>query len=71
MKNDDWGNFAIVAHRLKGAVLEVSGDRFCRLITEMEKLAIRRESSLLLMRYMALNEAFEALVLALKQEILR
>lgn len=71
MADEDWDNFALVAHRLKGAALEVSGYRFCRLIAEMEKLSIKRESGLLPTRCMALNEEFEALVLALNQEVLR
>ncbi|WP_421848397.1 hypothetical protein [Marinomonas sp.] len=59
-----------MAHRLKGAALEVSGYRFCRLITRMEELAIQGSSDQLPNRYQALREEFAALVLALNQEIL-
>lgn len=68
--NVDMANFALVAHRLKGAGLEVSGYRFCRLINQMEEQAINGESDQLSSSYVALREEFEALVLALKQEIL-
>jgi len=68
--NVDLANFALVAHRLKGAALEVSGYRFCRLINQIEEQAIKGESDQLSSCYAALTEEFEALVLALKQEIL-
>ena len=71
MMDEDWDDFALVAHRLKGAALEVSGYRFCQLITEMEGSAIQGKGDQLPIRYTALREAFEALALALKQEILR
>lgn len=70
MSDEDWKSFALVAHRLKGAALEVSGFCFCRLITEMEGLAIQRNSGQLPNRYQALREEFDALVIALNQEIL-
>lgn len=70
MAEEDWDDFALVAHRLKGAALEVSGYRLCRLIAEMEKLLIKHESDLLPTRYMALHEEFNVLVLALNQDVL-
>jgi HPt (histidine-containing phosphotransfer) domain-containing protein len=71
MADEDWDGFALVAHRLKGAALEVSGYRLCRLIAEMEKLSMKRESGLLPTSYVTLNDEFKALVLALNQEVLR
>lgn len=67
----DWHDFALVAHRLRGAALEVSGYRFCQLISEMEALVIKHESDLLAAYHVALTEEFDALVLALNQEIFR
>lgn len=71
MVDEDWHDFALVAHRLKGASLEVSGYRFCQLITDMKDLAIQGKGDLLPIRYTALSEEFDVLVFALKQEILR
>ena len=70
MADEDWADFALVAHRLKGAALEVSGYRFCQLITEMEGLALQGEGDKLPILHTALRSEFEALALALKQEIL-
>ncbi|MCW4630772.1 Hpt domain-containing protein [Marinomonas rhodophyticola] len=55
MMDEGWENFALVAHRLKGAALEVSGYRFCQLITEMERVAIQGKGDQLPIRYTALR----------------
>lgn len=71
MANQDWQNVALVVHRLKGAGLEVSGHRFCRLIDEVEVLVERHKIDALPKHLTVLLDEFETLVLALNQEILR
>jgi HPt (histidine-containing phosphotransfer) domain-containing protein len=71
MCNKDWQNVALVAHRLKGAGLEVSANRFCRLIDEVEERAAQHKNDVFPKQFNVLLVEFEALVLALNQHILR
>jgi len=70
LASHDWVNLAIVAHRLKGASLEVSGYRFCQLITEVEVLAKEHNVDKLSARLTTLTVEFDKLVIALNQDIL-
>lgn len=70
MEGQDLHNFDLVVHRLKGAALEVSAYRFCRLIGEVEVLAAQRNSEALPKSLMALREEFRSLVCVLNQELL-
>ncbi|MCW8355681.1 Hpt domain-containing protein [Marinomonas pontica] len=66
----DWVNFALVAHRLKGAALEVSGYRFCQLISKMERHALQSDHQSLGEDHHHLKSEFIVLVKALKLDIL-
>ena len=68
--NQEWGEFSLVAHRLRGAALEVSGNRFCKLIADMEMLYKQGSVEAISSRYGMLKEEFDALVYALKQHVL-
>lgn len=70
LASHDWVNLAIVAHRLKGASLEVSGYRFCQLITEVEALVKVHDFDRLTARLTSLTVEFDKLVIALNQEVL-
>jgi len=70
MAHQDWQNFALVIHRLKGAGLEVSGYRFCQLIREVEVLVAQDQIDMLVKRLIVLRGEFDMLALALNQEIL-
>lgn len=70
LASHDWFNFALVAHRLKGASLEVSGYRFCQLITEVESLAKEHNGEGISSRLAALKIEFDKLVSALKHDVL-
>lgn len=70
LASHDWLDLASVAHRLKGASLEVSGYRFCQLITEVETLAKEQNGEEISSRLVFLKIEFDKLVVALEQEIL-
>jgi hypothetical protein len=66
----DWLNFTLVTHRLKGASLEVSGYRFCQLITEVESLVKEENGKGISSHLTSLKVEFDKLVAALEQEVL-
>lgn len=69
--NQEWDEFSLVLHRLKGAALEVSGNRFCKLIMEMEMQSKQGNFDTISSRYSILKEEFDALVYALNQYVLQ
>lgn len=69
--NQEWDEFSLVSHRLKGAALEVSGNRFCRLIVEMEIQSKQGNVDTISSSYSTLKEEFDALVYALNQYVLQ
>jgi len=70
LEAQDWHQFELVSHRLKGAALEVSGYRLCELIEAMKLHLSQSNSDLLVKSVQALVEELDALALSLQQEIL-
>ncbi len=67
----DWDNLALVANRLRGAGLEVSGYQFCDKLADLQRIIDNEATPQLDKALIVLNTEFDRLSLALKHEILK